>query len=157
MLRLLRQRCACHCPDSNARLGTHNVDALSFLASHPPESRDLIATHFFLDCLTQQQVDTLAAAIAPHLAPNALWLVSDFRIPRGAMALPATILVRSLYFAFRSLTGLRVTRLPDHSAALARAGLVRIAHHDSLAGILTTELWSLHPNAPSQLNPPVNT
>jgi hypothetical protein len=59
------------------------------------------------------------------------------------MRLPALILIRSLYFAFRILTGLRTNRLPDHAKALSRAGLVRTAHHDSFSGMLTTELWQL--------------
>ncbi len=57
------------------------------------------------------------------------------------MRLPATLLVRSLYLAFRLLTGLRTTHLPDYATPLTQAGLTRIAQHHSLAGILTTELW----------------
>ena len=75
------------------------------------------------------------------IAPGALWLVSDFRIPAGLMRLPALALVRGLYLAFRVLTGLRTSRLPDLAAPLARAGLARVAHQHSFAGILTTELW----------------
>jgi len=146
MLTLLRNRCAVALASgsvsASARLATYQTDALTFIGSHPPAAPyDLVVTHFFLDCLTQSQVDTLAASIAPHLAPNALWLVSDFRIPSGPMKLPARILVRGLYLAFRILTGLRPTRLPDHSAALTRAGLTRIVHRHSLFGILASELW----------------
>ena len=36
---------------------------------------------------------------------------------------------------------IRTTRIPNHHATLAKAGLTRIAHHHSLAGLLTTELW----------------
>ncbi len=138
MLQLLRTRCRAAEP----RLRTHQTDALTFAATQPAIPYDLVVTHFFLDCLTQPEVDLLAARIAPHLAPGALWLVSDFRIPTGPWALPARILVRSLYLAFRMLTGLRVTALPDHESALTHAGLTRIAQHRSFAGILTTELWS---------------
>jgi SAM-dependent methyltransferase len=138
MLHLLQTRCRA----AQARLRTHQVDALTFAAPHPAIPYDLIVTHFFLDCLTQPDVDALASRIAPNLAPDALWLVSDFRIPTGFLTLPARLLVRSLYLAFRILTGLRVTSLPDHEAALTRAGLGRIAQHRSFGGILTTELWS---------------
>jgi hypothetical protein len=57
------------------------------------------------------------------------------------MRLPARALIRSLYLAFRILTGLRSTHLPDHATPLAQAGLTRIAQQHSLAGLLTTELW----------------
>jgi hypothetical protein len=62
------------------------------------------------------------------------------------MRLPACALVRSLYLAFRALTGLRTTQLPDHRAALNSTGLTRTSQHTSLTGILTTELWSVIPS-----------
>jgi hypothetical protein len=49
------------------------------------------------------------------------------------------------------LTGLRANRLPDHSAALRRAGLFRVSQHLSLFGVLTTELWT------SQIQLPAST
>ncbi|HUZ95160.1 MAG TPA: class I SAM-dependent methyltransferase [Edaphobacter sp.] len=136
MLQLLRQRCEA----SATRLETHHTSALSFA---PTEAYDLVVTHFFLDCLTQSDVEALIDRIAPTLTPDALWLISDFRIPEGHMRLPARILVRSLYLAFRIITGLRTTHLPDYASPLAKAGLTRLAHHHSLAGLLTTELWQI--------------
>jgi hypothetical protein len=59
------------------------------------------------------------------------------------MRLPARLLVRSLYLAFRILTGLRTTRLPDHATPFTAAGFTQIAGHLSLAGLLTTQLWQL--------------
>ena len=144
MLHLLRQRCR----PTASRLTTHRADALSFVCqpntARQPNTKDpydLVVTHFFLDCLTQPQIEALATALSPQLAPEALWLLSDFRIPPGPLAWPARLLVRTLYFAFRLLTGLRVTRLPDHAAALRRAGFTRLHRHTSLAGLLTSELW----------------
>jgi len=142
MLTLLRGRCERSATGTQTRLRTHHTDAEGFLRTNSISSCDLIVTHFFLDCLTQPQVEALAVAAAARLAPHGVWLVSDFRIPPGAMRLPAEILVRSLYLAFRLLTGLRADRLPDHAAALSRAGLTRIACHHSLFGVLTSELWS---------------
>jgi ubiquinone/menaquinone biosynthesis C-methylase UbiE len=138
MLHLLRTRCRA----AHSRLRTHQIDALAFAATQPATAYDLVVTHFFLDCLTQPEVDLLATRIAPLLAPDGLWLVSDFRIPTGPLTLPALIFVRCLYLVFRMLTGLRVTALPDHASALSRAGLALIAQHHSFSGILTTELWS---------------
>ncbi|MCU1251115.1 MAG: Methyltransferase type 12 [Edaphobacter sp.] len=123
------------------RLRTHQANALTLPLQDAEASYDLIVTHFFLDCLTQPELNTLITRIAPTLTPGALWLISDFRIPNGVMRLPARALIRSLYLAFRILTGLRSTHLPDHATPLAQAGLTRIAQQHSLAGLLTTELW----------------
>jgi SAM-dependent methyltransferase len=138
MLHLLTQRAANFAP----RLTTHHTSALAFA---PTRTYDLVATHFFLDCLTQPDIETLCARILPHLQPGARWVVSDFRIPTGPMRRPASVLVRALYLAFRVLTGLRTTRLPDHAAALTAAGFTRTAQQLSLAGLLITEIWEYTP------------
>jgi SAM-dependent methyltransferase len=138
MLQLLRQRCEAASPNADARLRTHHTNALTISLK---DSYDLVVTHFFLDCLTQPDLNSLITRIAPTLAPGALWLISDFRIPRGPMHLPARVLIRGLYLAFRLLTGLRTTHLPDHTTPLTQAGLTRISHQYRLAGLLITELW----------------
>jgi ubiquinone/menaquinone biosynthesis C-methylase UbiE len=133
MLKLLRDRCG-----PSPRLHTHQCEAINFTPSQPP---DLIVAHFFFDCFTQPELDALIRRLAAAAAPNALWLVSDFRIPRGALHWPARLYIRMLYLAFRILTGLRVSRLPDYATLLRAAGLAPIAVHRSLFGLLTTELW----------------
>jgi SAM-dependent methyltransferase len=145
MIHLLRRRCEALAPNASTRLNTHQADALTYPLEPP---YDLIVTHFFLDCLTQHNLETLITRIAPTLSPGALWLVSDFQIPSGPMRLPAKIFVRTLYLAFRILTGLRTTQLPDHATPLQQAGLTRIAHRDRLAGLLITELWQFNPATP---------
>ena len=143
MLTLLRNRCEAATSNIASRLQIHHTNALTFSPTHG-ENYDLVVTHFFLDCLTQPDLEALIARICPNLTPNALWLVSDFRIPSGSMRLPAKLIVRSLYFAFRILTGLRTTHLPDHTPPLSQAGFTRISYHHRLAGLLTTELWQRH-------------
>lgn len=140
MLRRLQSRCLRASPTAHLRLRLRQQDACTFAPTCAP---DLVVTHFFLDCLTQTEVARLAARIASTLAPGAIWLVSDFRIPPGHLRLPAKLLVRFLYLAFRIATGLRTTRLPDHDRSLTAAGLERIASHKSLFGLLFTELWQL--------------
>ncbi len=142
MLDLLERRAHAAHPTAANRLNTHHTDALAFTADR---RYDLVVTHFFLDCLTTPEVDRLCTRLTPHLAPNARWLISDFRIPAGLMRWPARILVRLLYLAFRLLTGLRTTHLPDYTAVLIAAGFTRVATHPSLAGLLTTELWEYTP------------
>jgi hypothetical protein len=145
MLGLLRKRCEAASPNANTRLRTHHCDALAFPLKAPEDVYDLVVTHFFLDCLTQPDLNTLIERTTKHLGPGALWLISDFRIPPGPMHLPATLIVRTLYLAFGLLTGLRTTRLPDHATPLTKAGLTQIAEHHDLAGLLTTELWQTQP------------
>jgi len=127
------------------RLHTHHTDALHFIPQSPRDTTsgpyDLVATHFFLDCLTQPDLETLIQNLTPHMAPGALWLISDFRIPPNSLRLPAQAFIRSLYLAFRLLTGLRTTHLPDHETPLTQAGLTRIAQYYSLFGLLATEIW----------------
>ena len=140
MLHLLRTRCSAV---TGLRLRIHNRSALEHA---PASSTDLIVTHFFLDCLTQSEVDELARRLARHIRPGALWVVSEFRIPAGAMHWPSRILVRLLYLAFRLVTGLRTRELPDHPAALTSAGLVCIAQHLTLAGLLTRDVYKRQVN-----------
>lgn len=142
MLHLLTRRVQARIPDAASRLSTHLISALAFT---PTRTYDLIVTHFFLDCLTGPDIETLCLRLTPHLRPQALWLVSDFRIPTGSLRLPAHLLVRALYLGFRLLTGLRTTHLPDYAAILAAHGFNRVAQHHSLAGILTTEVWEYTP------------
>ena len=106
---------------------------------------DLIVAHFFFDCFHQSELDMLIARLATAALPDALWLISDFRLPRGLLHWPAGIYVRSLYLAFRLLTGLRVTRLPNHAVPLRATGLAPVAIRHSLFGLLTTELWQRSP------------
>jgi hypothetical protein len=104
---------------------------------------DLIVTHFFLDCLTTQEVLTLAARVRSAVSPGALWIVSEFAVPRGWLGrFVARPLVAALYFSFGLLTGLEVRTLPDHAAALDRAGFTLLERRSRLGGVLIAELWT---------------
>ncbi len=136
MLALLQTRC--ERLQVSLRLRCRTGDARISMPEHLP---DLIVTHFFLDCLAQSEVDALVARLATAAAPGTLWLVSDFRIPPGLLGWPAKAYVRLLYLAFRLLTGLRTTRLPDYEAPLRRSGFVRVAERRRMFGMLSSELW----------------
>jgi SAM-dependent methyltransferase len=149
MLKLLSRRCQATDPNIASRLQIHHTNALDFSPSRK-EKYDLVVTHFFLDCLTQPDLESLIHRISSTLVPGAIWLLSDFRVPSGPMRRPSKLVIRTLYLAFRVLTGLRTTHLPDHATPLAQAGLTRVANHHRLAGLLTTEIWQLHgPATPS--------
>ncbi|MGA2218140.1 MAG: class I SAM-dependent methyltransferase, partial [Terracidiphilus sp.] len=107
---------------------------------------DAIFTHFFLDSLTTEQVQSLAVTLRAVTSPSALWVVSEFAIPSGWYGrLIARPLVWSLYRAFAWLTGLAIRTLPDHNAALRAAGFTRYTRRSWLGGLLIGELWSAAP------------
>ena len=139
MLSLLSKRCDAVMPHDTHRLRVWKGSALGVT---PAKDTDLITTHFFLDCLTQPEVDALTQTLASTLQPGTLWLLSDFGPPHPRLLRPlAALYIRALYLAFRLLTGLRVTHLPDPQSSLRRAGFHRIARHDLLHGLLYTEIW----------------
>ena len=139
MLELLRQRCLRVTKGSEDRLRTVHGSALTVAV---PERTDLIVTHFFLDCLQQLEVDELADRLAGSVEPGTLWVVSEFGEPPSPLWRPlARLYVRGLYLAFRVLTGLRVTLLPNPQRALASAGFARVGRHERLGGLLYAELW----------------
>lgn len=105
---------------------------------------DLVATHFFLDCLSQEEMQALISRLTPSMAPGALWVVSEFAVPQhGPMRPAARALIAALYRAFRLLTGLRVDRVPDYAAALSAAGFRPVTVRARLRGLLRSELWGL--------------
>ncbi len=139
MLRLLEARCAL---DGNAgRLTTIQGSALDNSAL---PACDLIATHFFLDCLTQGEVERLVAQLGQDVQPGCSWVISDFGLPRHTIARwLAGLYIRLLYRAFRVLTGLQTQRLPDHRPAMRNAGFQLQARVEHLGGFLYAELWCM--------------
>jgi ubiquinone/menaquinone biosynthesis C-methylase UbiE len=131
--------------DSNAyRIHTHTADARTF---QPPHHKyDLIATHFFLDCLTTSEVKSLASRLHRHAAPGARWVISEFAIPANlygrAVARP---LISALYLAFGLLTSLRIRELPSHRVALTQSGWSLVYQKKHLAGLLISEMWQCTP------------
>ena len=113
----------------------------NFTPPNPPY--DLIVTHFFLDCLTTIEIQSLAATLRAASTPQTLWLISEFAIPSSLFGrLIAAPLVASLYRAFGLLTGLTVRTLPDHRTALRQSGFTLQQRRPHLAGLLVSELWS---------------
>jgi SAM-dependent methyltransferase len=126
-----------------SRIHTLNLDAREFIP--PNRHYDLIATHFFLDCLTTDEVARLAARLREGAIEGALWVVSDFAIPNKRYAQPtARLLISALYRAFGILTGLRIRQLPDHATALAQSGFRLMQRREWLGGLLASELWQAY-------------
>jgi SAM-dependent methyltransferase len=134
-----------------ARIRTHLADARTFTPAR--RDYDLIATHFFLDCLSQSEVSDLASRVCHHATPDAIWIISEFAVPSNFYGRTiAAPLIRALYFAFGLLTRLQVRTLPDHHAALARSGWSLLDQRKILKGLLVSELWQLEARI-SESNP----
>jgi ubiquinone/menaquinone biosynthesis C-methylase UbiE len=135
MLKQLQRRTRPHA----SRIERHLEDARQF---RPLASYDLVVTHFFLDCLSTDEVCALSARIRRNTEVGAKWVISEFAIPDSRLGRAlAEPLVSALYWAFACLTGLQVRRLPDHRAALRQAGFILLHRREWLAGLLASELW----------------
>jgi hypothetical protein len=139
MLLALMQRAG----GDSQRLRTRCLDARDWQPSSA--KYDLIVTHFFLDCLTTDEVLALANRVRSASAPGAIWGISEFAIPRNLFGrLVAAPVVRALYCAFGLLTGLKIRRLPDYAFALESTGFVPVSRHSWLSGLLSSQLWVSH-------------
>lgn len=135
MLRALERRAGRHA----VRVRTVCGDARELA---PAAQYDLIVTHFFLDCLTTEEVASLAERVRGWFSEDAIWVVSEFSIPEGRLGgAIARAVVGGLYWAFGWLTGLRQRRLPDHASALRAAGFELGTRRTWLGGLLGSELW----------------
>lgn len=139
MLRTLLRRAGAR----SARVHACCADAREWLPETPPY--DLAVSHFFLDCLREEEVRALAVKLRGALSAQALWVVSEFAIPHGRFGRwIARPIVCLLYLAFGLLTGLRVRSLPDYGAALHGAGFSRVKQRTFLYGLLVTEIWRVN-------------
>jgi len=122
------------------RVSAHCTDARNWRPVDPPY--DLIVSHFFLDCLSTEEVRALAVKVHGAVSPSAMWIVSEFAVPRSWFGrFVAHPLIRLLFWAFALLTGLRVRSLPDHHGALRNAGFTLTQRQTWLHGLLASEMW----------------
>ena len=136
MLRVLVKRAG----GNRERVQTYCGDAR--LWEPEGEDYDLVVSHFFLDCLTTEEIGTLAHRLRPHLAPRALWLNSEFAIAENWFGRwVAQPVVSGLYLAFGELTGLGVRRLPEYAKAISEEGFTLGPKRTFLGGLLVTEVW----------------
>jgi ubiquinone/menaquinone biosynthesis C-methylase UbiE len=125
---------------SPQRVRLHHADALK--CQLPAGRYDLIATHFFLDCFAPDETCKLISQIARAAAPDAKWLVSEFRHPESGFGrYRAGLMIWASYLFFRFATGLRTKTLPDYSRALVANGFRRCSYRMRSNGMLIAELW----------------
>lgn len=128
MLELARNRAGAR------RIVYRQADALTLPLA--PAEYDLIATHFFLDCFDERDLEALIERAARAAQPGALWIVSEFRRPSWAAPLLA-----ALYLFFRVATGLATRRLTDHRPLLGKHGFRLKCEETARKGLLASELW----------------
>ncbi len=122
------------------RVRFHAGDVRRFTA--PADYYDLVITHYFLDCFSNQELEDVVGRIASWGMPQATWIISDFREANGLIGrLWTRGVIRGLYAAFQFTTELRVTRLPQYKAALARRGYFLRFEEDDMAGLLHSSMW----------------
>lgn len=140
MLKLLESRATTLGSGAAERLTTHCVDARNW--TPPGNDYDLVVTHFFLDCFTGKELSEMANRIQSRLSHQALWMISEFNVPaHGSSAVFSRLVVKSLYWAFRLLTGLRIQALPDYRIVLQQSGMELSQTRSWLGDLLVSELW----------------
>jgi ubiquinone/menaquinone biosynthesis C-methylase UbiE len=145
MLVVLRERAVRGCSSADKRLHTIEADIRQFTPTG--KDYDLVVSHFFLDCLTDGDVSGLVERVLPHLTDDAIWLVSEFSIPeKGWRRFGARAVVRSLYFAFSVLTGLRVRRIPNYAKIFLNNQIRRAENAAYIGGMLVSEVWERRSN-----------
>lgn len=142
MIQLAQQRAAALGPTHLERVQFFRQDVTEFV---PPSSGayDLLATHFFLDCFAQEEISQVVSRLASWAAPQAKWLVSDVRrAPNPTISRIWTrAATRALYAAFNASTGLRITKLPRYTEALAATGCKVRQEKITAGGLLYSSLW----------------
>jgi ubiquinone/menaquinone biosynthesis C-methylase UbiE len=135
MLELARRRAG------DDRVRYRQTDALT--GELPSGDFDLVAAHFFFDCFERGDLQRVIGRVRVA-APEARWLVSEFRVPETRwFAGPARWWIGLMYRFFALTTGLRTPHLEDHRPLLRAAGLRPVASAERLGGLLVSELWAV--------------
>ena len=116
------------------------ADILSW--SPRPKEFDLIATNFFLDCFTENQLEQIICRLAAAAAPAANWLLADFQIASaGLRRLRSRVILWAMYVFFRTTTRLPANHLAPPDAFLKRAGFALRHRLESDWGLLHSDWW----------------
>ncbi len=136
MIRLARQRLP-----ADAHVTFHHGDAMQ---TPPGGPYDLVVTHFFLDCLSDEETVRFIAGVKQHLSFSAVWLVSDFQqVSFWPASWHSWLWLRVMYGFFRVFTGLRTAKLPQIDRALRGAGFELVAKEEARLGLIVSQLWRL--------------
>ncbi len=103
---------------------------------------DLVATHFFLDCFKQDELESLIVKTSAAATETATWVVSDFCLPdRGWRRVRAKLVLASMYAFFRVVAGLSAKSLTPPDPFLCGAGFRLAGRHHFNHGLVQSDLW----------------
>jgi ubiquinone/menaquinone biosynthesis C-methylase UbiE len=140
MLELARQRIERRSPADAIRVRFLHQDITSW--SPPEASYDLIVTHFFLDCFSEDRIADVVNKLSGAATADATWLIADFRMPVGGFArIRARLWLAVMYRFFRITAGIEATALVDPSPFLRKAGFALAPQHLFRSGMVKSELW----------------
>jgi ubiquinone/menaquinone biosynthesis C-methylase UbiE len=124
----------------DSRIEFKKMNALDWTPPH--NQYDLVATHFFLDCFREEQLERLVTSLAGSTRPHALWLVTDFREPeRGWRRWRAKLLLAMLFAFFKVTTRISASRLTPPDSYLTGVGFrLRKRRLDNF-GFAHSDLW----------------
>lgn len=116
------------------------VDVLQWV---PPAARfDLVATHFFLDCFSPEELASVVSRVADAATPEAQWLLSDFGLPPGGWQRQrARLLLWGMYRFFRLVTGLSAVRWTDPAPILEAVGFRLLERCRTNFGFIHGDYW----------------
>lgn len=117
-----------------------HADFLSW--SPEAEAYDLIVTHYFLDCFTSTQMESVVQKLASAAAPKAAWHIADFQLAKsGWRRVRSVVIVWLLYRFFRLMTHLSASELVSPDARLKSAGFYCHQRVEMEWGLLKSEWW----------------
>ena len=115
------------------------ADALAWI---PPQKYDAIVTCFFLDCFPPETLAAIVGHLASAAAENAVWLVSDFAVPRrGPAWLRAKAIHAIMYRFFRHFAALPARELTIPDGLLAKHGFQLRDRRAFEWGLLRSDIW----------------
>jgi ubiquinone/menaquinone biosynthesis C-methylase UbiE len=143
MLELAQKRIRKNNATENVRFHQADIRTMAL----PGRSYDLIATHFFLDVFTEHELRLWIRRTARASADGALWVVSDFDLPRDKWRRRyAAAWLAVMYKAFRISTGLVTQKLPDWRPILRDNGFQPLHTRQFRHGFIVSELWHRTPH-----------
>jgi len=147
MIELARERLnASQCPN-RSRINLQQGDIRT--AEPAGDDYDLIATHFFFDVFPTSELNCVIDRVASWAAPDAIWIVSEFDLPRSAWKrAKARFWLRIMYAFFRITTKLSNQQLPCWRPLLREAGFIRQRQLCFKGGFIVSELWQRAPGKP---------
>lgn len=105
-------------------------------------SFDLVVTNCFFDCFDRHQLPTIIDEIAKYTTEDAIWLVTDFNVPRtGWPKWRAKAVLRLAYTFFRLTTGIAADAICPPDEFLRNSGFELCNRIETDAGLLYSALW----------------